>query len=213
MAGSQPFGLPRRAQPYRLSRGSCTDYAWGSSCPQYCKDAQPSAGASVVWLTNGTTGGSTGDETEYCCNSVIISVNDTLVCSKIDGNTQNPFTLNSTGHIIAGVAGLEGLVETSDANSSTITNSTGNTCTTASSNNGDSSKEIAIGAGVGVPLGVIALLSIGWALYERRKRLNTQETTYIHPSIATEERPYSELNSIRGPVPVELSSSPLSDLT
>ncbi|KAJ5706716.1 hypothetical protein N7488_006517 [Penicillium malachiteum] len=81
------------AQPYRLSRGSCTDYAWGSSCPQYCTNAQPSAGASVVWLTNGTTGGSTGDETEYCCNSVVISVNDTLVCSKIHGNTQDPFPI------------------------------------------------------------------------------------------------------------------------
>jgi hypothetical protein len=30
--------------------------------------------------------------------------------------------------------------------------------------------DIAIGAGVGVPLGVIALMTLGWALFERRAR-------------------------------------------
>lgn len=37
-------------------------------------------------------------------------------------------------------------------------------------NDSNDSNDVAIGAGVGVPLGVIAFLSIGWALWERRKR-------------------------------------------
>lgn len=44
-----------------------------------------------------------------------------------------------------------------DINSNSTSDSSGN-------------KDAAIGAGVGVPLGVIALAAVGWALAERRKR-------------------------------------------
>jgi hypothetical protein len=34
----------------------------------------------------------------------------------------------------------------------------------------DDNHDVAIGTGVGIPLGVIAILAIAWAVYERRKR-------------------------------------------
>lgn len=34
----------------------------------------------------------------------------------------------------------------------------------------DDNRDVAIGAGVGVPLGVIAILAIAWAVFERTKR-------------------------------------------
>ncbi|KAL4735593.1 hypothetical protein BDV11DRAFT_173704 [Aspergillus similis] len=39
-----------------------------------------------------------------------------------------------------------------------------------------SSSPAVIGAGIGVPLGVFALVEIAWALLERRKRLHTART-------------------------------------
>lgn len=38
------------------------------------------------------------------------------------------------------------------------------------SETGCSNNEVAIGAGVGVPLGVLALAAVGWAFYERRRK-------------------------------------------
>ena len=55
--------------------------------------------------------------------------------------------------------------------SSTSTNSSLPRCTSDNSkDSGSSSRDAAIGAGVGVPLGVLALASVGWALFERKKR-------------------------------------------
>ncbi|OAL75064.1 hypothetical protein A7D00_0662 [Trichophyton violaceum] len=50
---------------------------------------------------------------------------------------------------------------------------------------------VAIGAGVGVPLGVIAIGAIGWALYERRKRLRLIKT-YASQPIAVQQPMYQQ---------------------
>jgi hypothetical protein len=88
--------------------------------------------------------------------------------------------------------------------------------TTASNKDSDNvNKEIAIGAGVGVPLAVIALASIGWAFWERRKRKrasfgasqpitpawSSQNGTYNHNSYDTGELTSSP------PKPAELSTN------
>ncbi|KAJ5201438.1 uncharacterized protein N7498_006101 [Penicillium cinerascens] len=127
------------------------------------------AGAALIPYLNGTT--SADEEPTYCCNSVVISGNDTLVCSKVGSTDPSPFPI-ANGSVIVDVAGLNGLVrQSSSTGSSTIANNTGNDNTSKKLNSSDGSqKEVAIGAGVGVPLGVIALLSIVWALYERRLR-------------------------------------------
>ncbi|KAL4805296.1 hypothetical protein BDV18DRAFT_160957 [Aspergillus unguis] len=94
--------------------------------------------------------------------------NDTLGCS----NGEEPFQVPDA-EALPGVAVL-GNVTSFDAPNSTNSNTT---CTlpspssdaaTCSGSNG-SCHETAIGAGVGVPLGVIALASVAWALWERRK--------------------------------------------
>lgn len=51
----------------------------------------------------------------------------------------------------------------------TVTNSSTKTTTSSSGGSSSSSNRAAIGAGVGVPLGVIALGAIAWAIWERRK--------------------------------------------
>ncbi|KAJ5933898.1 hypothetical protein N7454_006227 [Penicillium verhagenii] len=209
-------------QPFGLSRGSCTDKSWGTSCPAYCKTAQQSAGASLVWYTNGTV---TDGEDEYCCNSMVISGNDTLVCSTISGETQTPFTI-ANGSAIADVAALDGLVkESSSSTSTTVANNTGNSDDTASSNStcsSGSNNDVAIGAGVGVPLGVIALVALGWALYERhlRKQMLTTDPSgssppsggYSYPpDMAAYSAQPAELGSAfkSGPMPAELHDSTL----
>lgn len=87
------------------------------------------------------------------------------------------------GTAIPGVAGLA--VSSTRTNSSKTTNSTDSTDSTNSSSSSDSksssgsgsgsgsssSGETAIGAGVGVPLGAIAIGSLIWALWERRGRM------------------------------------------
>lgn len=106
---------------------------------------------------------------KYCCGSVV------------DNGCQvgDPFTIEN-GAVIPGVAALAGY-----SNSSSITNTTcSNSSSMATSSNSSSitntscptenrsspsSHDVAIGAGVGVPLGIIALASIAWALWERRQ--------------------------------------------
>ncbi|RHZ62929.1 hypothetical protein CDV55_107061 [Aspergillus turcosus] len=97
---------------------------------------------------------------KYCCGSVA------------DNGCQvgNPFTIEN-GAVIPGVAALAGysnsssMANTTCSNSSSITNTT---CPTENSSS-PSSHDVAIGVGVGVPLGIIALASIAWALWERRQ--------------------------------------------
>ncbi|KAJ5201440.1 uncharacterized protein N7498_006103 [Penicillium cinerascens] len=132
------------------------------------ESAQESAGAAIMWYTNGTV---TDEAPEYCYNSAVISVNDTLVCSRIDETWQTPFKI-ADGSIIPDVAALSGLVK--ESSTSGVANNTNNDHETATQfKSNDSNNDAAIGAGVGVPLGVIALFAIGWVLWERHMRKKT----------------------------------------
>ncbi|EYE93381.1 uncharacterized protein EURHEDRAFT_434047, partial [Aspergillus ruber CBS 135680] len=84
-----------------------------------------------------------GNATTYCCNA-ITSKNGSAACA----NDEDPFTITS-GTAISGRAYLSNLV---------------------AKDSGNNNREVAIGAGVGVPLGVLFLTALGWALYERKKR-------------------------------------------
>ncbi|CRL25370.1 unnamed protein product [Penicillium camemberti] len=150
--------------PYQLSRGSCTSPDWRSAnCPTICKDAQQSSGAAVVPLDT------PGPETQYCCNSLFANTTSgDLICGYVKDSPQTPFTVAS-GTAIPGVAALSDLMKRSNDTSPTVTNDT-STARNGSCIASNDSNNVSIGAGVGVPLGVIALLSIGWALWERRKR-------------------------------------------
>jgi hypothetical protein len=87
-------------------------------------------------------------DAKYCCGSVVDNK-----CEHGD-----PFTIEN-GAMIPEVAALAGY-----SNASSITNTT---CPTGNSSS-PSSHDVAIGAGVGLPLAVLALASIAWALWARR---------------------------------------------
>ncbi|KAF9239769.1 hypothetical protein CBS147339_9026 [Penicillium roqueforti] len=171
-------------QPFSLSRGGCTDSTWRSSrCTDICVKAQGGAGSAVVWLD-----GSENNAT-YCCNSVLVDpFSGEKICSNVDGATQTSFKILD-GYIIPSAGVLSNFEEISNNTSSFVANGTDTAVTTAvttaattpvptatatatasNENSCNESREIAIGAGVGVPLAAIALLSIGWAFWERRNR-------------------------------------------
>ena len=86
---------------------------------------------------------SNGQQTEYCCDG-IVSNGSKAVCA----HGQDSFKLTN-GAAITGRAYLA---------KESVTGK------------GNNKKDVAIGAGVGVPLGVLFLTAFGWALYERKKR-------------------------------------------
>ncbi|KAJ9263806.1 hypothetical protein DTO195F2_2723 [Paecilomyces variotii] len=92
--------------------------------------------------------------------------------------------------------------------SNSISNSSSNSSHCNTSNY--SSRGTAIGAGVGVPLGVIAVASIAWAFWERRSRLK-----------AVSQRSEMEVQGLSGfgghfftdsVAPAELAHNPVSEL-
>ncbi|KAL4869622.1 hypothetical protein BDV12DRAFT_167709 [Aspergillus spectabilis] len=155
-------------QPYTLSRGSCTNQKWDQGCPEYCGDANPDGGSSIVNFSfrNGVS--------RYCCGTAV-SNDSTIACR--DGDD---FTVPS-GDVIPGYALLANVTSLSIVrNEPTVITPMIPEC-----------HEAAIGAGVGVPLGVIALTSIAWALFERRrrKRVPVSQLLYTETSTAPSKPP------------------------
>ncbi|KAI9040018.1 uncharacterized protein KD926_008709 [Aspergillus affinis] len=150
-------------QPYVLSRGSCTDQNWGADCPQLCSGSQNNIGGgcsiiSLLFLDGTST---------YCCgNPIYDSETGNVTCA----NGEMPFEMPSA-KVLLGRAALENVTTVGD-NNETNTNVTGmaEDSGPCESTGGIGSVRTAIGAGVGVPLGVLAMSALGWAFLERRKR-------------------------------------------
>jgi hypothetical protein len=105
-----------------------------------------------------------GSVSLYCCGSPI-AVGSSVVCPSESDNDGQPFTVKS-GRVIPARALLENVPSLSG------TFSTGNSTSNNTSNDPGSCKTChgtAIGAGVGVPLGALALLFVIWAIVERRR--------------------------------------------
>ncbi|KAE8352058.1 hypothetical protein BDV28DRAFT_8529 [Aspergillus coremiiformis] len=155
-----------------LSRGSCTDKSWGPRCFAPCSSTNRNNGYPIVNV------GYSGGTSTYCCGAVAFK--DGKITCQAEGD---PFRIDF-GTAIPGVAGLARNMScstTTSSSNSTESGSTGNSTESGSTGNATcentgpadrngSTRDVAIGAGVGVPLGVVALLSMGWALYERRQR-------------------------------------------
>ncbi|KAI7778510.1 hypothetical protein LA080_002018 [Diaporthe eres] len=174
--------------PLGLYRGSCTDRNWGSSCPQQClgDDDFPADAARVArWKKNGT-------DWLYCCVGSEYGNDYSSACA--DGS--DPFTLASVS-LIYGVAALSTAQVISSTASSSATSAapaspatatpaaaTG-TVTSAGDTCPDSGAQIgAIGAGIGVSLGVISIGALLWAFWERRQKLRAtaaQVVTFPKP--------------------------------
>ncbi|KAL4814087.1 hypothetical protein BDW67DRAFT_94499 [Aspergillus spinulosporus] len=157
------------AQPFGLSRGSCTDPNFEiDECTSACTNIQRNTGCAIVPYN------STDQGVYYCCNSIVNNV--TGPNPSCDLNLE-PFTLQSAT-IVPGAGLLKNYVELSDSDNITNTNGTALNRTDAcadskTSGSNTNAKTVAVGTGLGVPLGVLALAGFVWAMYERRRRLRT----------------------------------------
>lgn len=140
---------------FALSRPSCTDLSW-SACGsyKYCFEYNQKSGFPIVAANYA------GNKTTHCCGTASYD-NGTVSCPM--RSVSVPY-----GTAIPGVAALA----VSSTNSSNSSTSSCPSSSTSSGNKSSSSRETAIGAGVGVPLGVIAIASLIWAFWERRGRIN-----------------------------------------
>ena len=127
----------------------------------------------------------------YCCGQPKASDNK-IVCP--DGHP--PFRVEQA-RLVPGHAALANVSSLSKANNSEIHNIT-------ALQHSDHHRDVAIGAGVGVPLGVIALTAIAWAIFERRGRLQ-QAKTSANSSVS---HGHSPMHGINGPPPVAITQPP-----
>lgn len=146
-----------------LSRGSCTDKSWGARCFAPCSKTNRNDGYPLVNV------GYSGRSSKYCCGAV--AYKDGEITCAAEGD---PFSIDF-GTAVPGVAGLANTTSTEGNATATVCEDSGSNATSGSSAEEEAEKksvkyDVAIGAGVGVPLGVVALASIAWALYERRQR-------------------------------------------
>ncbi|KAH8658005.1 hypothetical protein BX600DRAFT_62382 [Xylariales sp. PMI_506] len=177
------------AQPFTLSRASCTDINWDSSnCPSQCTDTLPDEGVTII-LQNFANGVS-----EYCCNTiVVVDGDDTPACY----DNTSTFKLDNA-NIIAGVALLANYTSESASTSTAAGSSTGTAGATATSTGTSSSassvadsssdatssssssnkQTVEVGASVGVILGVASIAALAWAFAERRKRRSLEDALF-----------------------------------
>ncbi|KAL2796978.1 hypothetical protein BJX66DRAFT_335435 [Aspergillus keveii] len=134
-----------------LSRGSCTDHSWGARCYAPCSGYHRSGTVAIVNV------GFDSEGPEYCCGSVTVERNDEeeegLSCEYGNG----PFSI-PRGTAIPGVAGLTDYHPKGDD----------------SHDDDDDHKRvspgIAVALGVGIPIGLLVMGGVLWAVWERRRR-------------------------------------------
>ncbi|OQE89388.1 hypothetical protein PENNAL_c0014G02924 [Penicillium nalgiovense] len=210
------YGL---SQPYALSRGSCTNKNWpaNGACDDKCSDGKQISFKSdfysnqkpnSLFLVAATERRNSGcalplyryidKKPYYCADSVTVNSTGDTAC-----HAGSPFTLENA-ELITDKAALANY--TSSTSSDTGSNSTSNSNTTLS---GDPKKgnDVAVGAGVGVPLGVLLLTALAWALFERRKRLSVQAMVEGLQSQVVETAAY---RNMQGQTPVYNPPSELS---
>lgn len=157
-----------------LTRGSCSDKGWGSDCYAPCSKYRRNTGMPIMNI------GFNYSQTQYCCGTAI-SDNGNVGCKY-----EEPFEL-SQATVIPGVAYLA--------------NNNAENCSSPSSPPASSSC-VAVEAGVGVPLGVIAIATAIWALWERRNRRHPR-----HLLVNDSERGVSPASSGRQLRTAELNAS------
>lgn len=162
---------------FSIDRGSCTDSAWASgACVQTCRSDPNDGHADVTQCINNTVG------LEWCCgfNNDCCSGTGGVMAVGVAASTGGSFYAVSMPRI----SSTSATSPIGSATMPTISNSLSATSTsytltgqaapsaTACSNINTSSlcHEVAIGAGVGVPLGLAFVIALGLFLLERWKR-------------------------------------------
>ncbi|KAI0459541.1 hypothetical protein F5B21DRAFT_455236 [Xylaria acuta] len=142
---------------FELSRGSCTDPTWQSpKCPSHCTNVSIDMGIPLSLHRFGDSMPS-----QYCCGTTILKSGGlSLGCAW----SPQPFTLEP-GDIIADRGVLKNyiLAGSGKSNSTCPANLT---CPMDTSPNA----VLAVGAGVGIPLGIFLIATLSWALWERYHR-------------------------------------------
>ena len=162
--------------PYLLSRGACTDGTWQSdSCPQKCADAVPGDAVSLFAVPNLS-------DPEYCCDG-FSSSNGTTVCALSTSGQNWPFqvpegqiiwnrTDGSTSPPAAAVLPSNTYCPQPPAASTVIVY------------RANPSREIAVGAGIGVPIGVLAIALLGALLFQTLQRRRLESALANHQNLS-----------------------------
>ncbi|OCK75199.1 hypothetical protein K432DRAFT_386335 [Lepidopterella palustris CBS 459.81] len=164
---------------FSIDRGGCTDSSWASgACVQTCRNNPNDGHADVTQCLNTTS-------LEYCCgfnNDCCNGVGGVLAVGVAAPTGGSFFAVSMPGRSSTSTAFPTGSATTSTTSNSLPTTSSyalstraapsATTCPTPS--NSSQCHEVAIGAGVGVPLGLAFIIAFGLFLLEhwRRKRDN-----------------------------------------
>ncbi|KAL5002766.1 hypothetical protein BDV10DRAFT_84537 [Aspergillus recurvatus] len=151
-----------------LSRGSCTNRSWEEGCYAPCSQYNRGTGMTIVNV-------SFGDEPEYCCGSVHTQ-RDAGDGDDSESSCEfgDPFTIPA-GAAIPGVAGLSSTESphSDDEDGDEDDHTADSSDSSPYSNSQPPSRmttPLAIALGVGIPLGLILMGFILWAVWERRRR-------------------------------------------
>ncbi|KAF3395887.1 hypothetical protein F1880_006874 [Penicillium rolfsii] len=181
-------------QPFSLSRGGCTAQKWGTGCPGHCRTVDSNKGSAIVTLS--TINGSS----RYCCGTPVANGSDTVCRDDTDS------FLLADAQVLTGRAALAYLVPPDSSLPSPSPSNSSNSSIPAPAPTSNS-HDTTIGVGLGVPLGVIAIGSILWALWERR-RANKLSRAMMSSSVPFQEGlvrpPQAHVMFERGSVPKEL---------
>ncbi|VUC34398.1 unnamed protein product [Clonostachys rosea] len=196
------------------SRGSCTDQKWDSEyCPQFCLDTDANDGVGMKSCSS-----TTKKDTSYCCwysadsccstgvGRIELLPSNPDIWASYDNSSSSYDVVKSRTLISSSSTQLSTSTSSSSSSTSSATSSATTTTSAASptstsdeSNSGSSSGGLTTGAkagiGVGVTLGVIALLCLGFFLnrwYEAKKRADAQAQEQEYPHSPGK---YSELAS------------------
>lgn len=166
--------------------------------------------ASISWL-NGSSVNS-----HYCCGPIIVKQKEKS-CGLYGSFQQLPFLL-ANSFPISNTAALTGLVSQSECDSigpinNTNTRNTNNSTSTSASMptitktsqciSRDDMRMVAVGAGLGIPLGAIAIASLGWAFWERKRKQNSPRPT----PLSIQGDPSSNVEELDGRIVGELDGS------
>ncbi|KAL4734490.1 hypothetical protein BDV11DRAFT_198121 [Aspergillus similis] len=177
-----------------LSRGSCSNVNWGEDCvaARPCARAHTSGGYPVVNADIANH--------QFCCGSVVSSSSsDGIKCSG-DG----PFPV-PTGTVIPGVAALASVASTSSSSPSTPGGNSNDTLIEQSEESDDQTAKLALGLGLGLPLGIVAGTALIWGAWERRKTASARRELDQLKTAMAQSYQYAQVPQMQAPPPVEMS--------
>ncbi|KAJ6164532.1 hypothetical protein N7470_003204 [Penicillium chermesinum] len=180
-------------QPFVVSRGGCTSSNWGSGCPTECRKKRHLERRRI------------DHQSLLHRRSLIILLRHPdrrRSFNRLSQRLAFPDGLGGIDSRARRPLGVTNSSSTATSNLTALPTGTGSSSPQASSTSGN--HDAAIGAGVGVPLGVIALGSIIWAFWERRRANKASRALTRAPW--SDEREMARRWGGRSTAPTELDS-------